>query len=298
MTWSEEIWTADIEDVNGIDGQGWVTTDTGLGSPMANPSGDSRGNIIIGEVTTDDGIIVVGIHYEGADRAQIDGLAYQAVVAPAPVAHWPMDEGEGTVVADVVGGNDGTMVGLDPATAWIEGALGGAVSFDGIDGHNIAILDSAELDFGDVDFSISLMVRYPSVPTTEHRLICKGSFSSPNTGSRYDLYLKGSELRFEIDNGPANVKSSLKVANEPFVTGEWVHVVAVRDSVNDELLLYADGILQGSAAETSGDISSGEDMRIGASTNDDSTMMGDIDDVRIFNVALTDADIAAIASLY
>ena len=216
---------------------------------------------------------------------------------PAMVAHWPMDDGAGTVVTDVVGGNDGTMVGLDPAAAWIaDGALDGAVSFDGIDGHNIVVPDSNELDFGDEDFSISLMVRYPSIPTTEHRLVSKGTFGSPGTGSRYELYIKGSELRFEIDNGPANAKSSLKVANAPLVTGEWIHVVAIRDAVNDLMLVYADGVLLGTAADTSGDISNGEGMRIGASTNDDSTMTGDIDDVRIFDVALTEDEIAAIAS--
>jgi len=221
-----------------------------------------------------------------------NAINYMLAPTPPMVAHWPMDDGAGTVVTDVVGGNDGTLVGLDPNTVWIaDGALDGAVSFDGIDGNNIAILDSAELDFGDEDFTISLMVRYPIIPTTQQRLISKGTFGAPGTGSRYDLYIKGSDLRFEIDNGPANVKSSLKVANEPLVTGEWVHVVAVRDAANDLLSLYADGILQGSAAETSGDISNGEGMRIGASTNDDSTLTGDIDDVRIFPTALSKGEI-------
>ena len=220
--------------------------------------------------------------------------AINYMVAPIPpmVAHWPMDDGAGTLVADVVGGNDGTLVGLDPNTAWIaDGALDGAVSFDGIDGNNIAILDSAELDFGDEDFTISLMIRYPIIPTTQQRLVSKGTFGAPGTGSRYDLYIKGSELRFEIDNGPANVKSSLKVDNAPFVTGEWVHVVAVRDAANDLLSLYADGVLQGTGTDNSGDISNGEGMRIGASTNDDSTLTGDIDDVRIFPTALSKGEI-------
>jgi len=209
------------------------------------------------------------------------------------VAHWPMDDGADTVVTDVVGGNDGTMVGN---VAWIaDGAMGGAVSFDGIDPNaHILVPHAAELDFGDVDFSISLWVRYPVEPTTEHRWIMKGSHGSPYTGSRYEVFIKGSNVRFAIDNGPANVKTRVQVDRAPFVTGEWVHAVAVRDAANDVMSLYADGVLLGSTTEeTSGDISNGEELRIGnATVNAGSTMTGDIDDVRIFPTALTEAEIA------
>ena len=76
--------------------------------------------------------------------------AASVLAVPQVLAHWPMDEGEGTLVADVVGGNDGTMVGLDPAAAWIaDGALGGAVLFDNIDGHHIEVPHSDALDFGE-----------------------------------------------------------------------------------------------------------------------------------------------------
>ena len=79
VTWSEDITAANVEEAHGIDGQGWVTSDTDLGS-LTTPDGDSRGNVIIGQVTTDDGIIVVGIQKVGEDRGQFDGLAYKAVV--------------------------------------------------------------------------------------------------------------------------------------------------------------------------------------------------------------------------
>jgi len=221
-------------------------------------------------------------------------IAWLDPPAPEMVAHWPMDEGAGTVVADVVGGNDGTIVG---GVSWIEGILGGAVTFDDTDPNAaITIPHSEALDFGDVDFSISLMVRYPAVPADEeHQLIIKGSFGSPDSGSRYTLFNKNGEFRFEIDNGPDNVKSGIKIDNTPVITGEWVHVVLVRDSANDMLEMYIDGVLATSGADNSGDISSGEAMCIGNTTvGNDRTCEADIDDVRIYDAALTEDVIAAI----
>jgi len=220
------------------------------------------------------------------------------VEIPPMVAHWSMDDGAGTVVTDSAGSNDGEIVGN---VTWIaDGALDGAVSYDVTD-PNAAILvpHAAELDFGDVDFSISLMVRYPTVPgDAEHQLILKGSFGGDTeSGSRYVLFNKSGRYRFEIDNGPADVKSGgLSIDNTPVVTGEWVHVVVVRDSVNDLLSMYINGAVPegGTSTDVSGDISSGEDLYIGNSMRSGATSEADIDDVRIFDVALTEDEIAAI----
>jgi len=215
------------------------------------------------------------------------------VVLPQMVAHWPMDEGTGTVVADVVGGNNGTMVGLDPAAAWL---ADGGVRFDNIDGHHIEVPHSEALDFGDVNFSISMMVRYQTPPAETDRWIIKGTHGDPGTGSRYELFhTSGDTVRWTIDNGPANIKSRVEVSDAAFVTGDWVHVVAIRDAVNGQLSIYADGVLQGTGTDSSGDISSGEDMWIGESTDETETAMsGDIDDVRIFDNVLSEGEIVAL----
>jgi hypothetical protein len=147
------------------------------------------------------------------------------------------------------------------------------------------------LDFGDESFTISLMVRYDAHPGDTDRWIIKGTHGAPGTGSRYEIFqTSGDQLRFAIDNGPDNIKSSLRPegTNAAIITGDWVHVVAVRDAEIDLMSLYADGVLLGTLAEGSGDISSGEDMYIGESTDETETAMaGDMDDVRIINAALS-----------
>ena len=47
------------------------------------------------------------------------------------VLSWPFDEGSGTTTNDVIGDNDGTLVG----PTWVAGQVGGALSFDGSDDY-------------------------------------------------------------------------------------------------------------------------------------------------------------------
>ncbi|MCK9581268.1 MAG: DUF2341 domain-containing protein [Methanoregula sp.] len=63
-----------------------------------------------------------------------------AEASGGPVAYWSFDEGYGNTVADRIGGNDGALQ-LSPAgntatsSAWVNGQIGKAMSFDGIDDY-------------------------------------------------------------------------------------------------------------------------------------------------------------------
>jgi hypothetical protein len=98
----------------------------------------------------------------------------------------------------------------------------------------------------------------------------------------------GGTMRFTIDNGPENIKSKLEVQDSAVLTGEWVHVVAVRDAVHDSIKIYANAELQGWTVDKSGDISSHEPLWIGESTDEAATAMsGDMKDLRIYNYAMS-----------
>ena len=213
------------------------------------------------------------------------------------VAHWPMNDGAGTVFTDLAGGNNGAMVGLNPSVAWIDG---GGIQFDNIDGHHIEVPHADTFDFGNESFTISMLIRYQEPPVDTDRWIIKGTHGSPGTGSRYELFhTAGGTVRFSIDNGPADVKSRVEVSNSAFITGDWVHVVAVRDTSTGMLSIYANAMLQGSAEDLSGDISSGEPLWIGESTDETGTAMsGDISDVRLYNYALGETSIDTLFQSY
>jgi len=227
------------------------------------------------------------------DTVFLNAVEYMLPPEALPmVAHWPMDEGAGTVVADVVGGNDGEIVGN---VTWI---ADGGVSFDGTVGNHVAVPHAEAIEFGDEDFTVSLWIRYPigvdPLGRTE-KFIVKGTNAAPGTGSRYEIFIDNSgDIRFTIDNGPDNKKSRVEQPAAPVLTGEWAHVVAVRDAANDLMSLYIDGVLLGTATDSSGDISNGEPMFIGEAPYGGDSMSGDIKDVRIFNAALTEDQIGEI----
>ncbi len=266
--------------------EAWGINDGNMPDEFSLDLSDFAGQEVIIEVVD---AAAGGYGWIAVDEIQITNAT---LVLPEMVAHWPMDEGAGTVAADVVGGNDGTLVG---GVSWL---AEGGVSFDNIDGSHIEVPHADVLDFGDVDFSISMLIRYPTELVgigAADRWIIKGTHGDPGTGNRYEVFhTSGSTVRFTIDNDTVG-KTKLEVDDTAIVTGEWVHVVAVRDAANDLISLYADGVLLGSTEDVSGDISSGEDMWIGESTDEtDTAMSGDMADIRIYGAALTEDEIASI----
>ena len=66
--------------------------------------------------------------------------------APKLIARWPLDEGSGDVVKDVVGGNDGKFV--DGKLDWVEAKFGKGLEFTGKDIH-VAVKKSPDLESAD-----------------------------------------------------------------------------------------------------------------------------------------------------
>jgi len=236
-------------------------------------------------------------------RASADANLNKAKQLPPMTAHFPLDEGKGIVVTDVIGGLNGTLINVDPATAWISGKLGGALHLDGAN-DRIFIPHNPAFDFSEESFSVSFLLRWPKdfSPSSEH-IICKGDYSAgaPNqTGKRWELYIANHEnMTFVIDDD--DVASRLKVRIDPFITGDWVHVVMVRDTEQKQLKLYADGVLlksiepgnfSSNGIDRTGNISNPQRLTIGDAYLCDNPTEGGLDDLRIFRLALTDEQIA------
>ena len=242
-----------------------------------------------------------------------------AVEAPEMEAHWPLDDGAGTTAVDVVGGNDGTLMG-GLESGWIGvSMLGGALGFDPDNDDQtfdnqgyIEVPHSADIDFGDEDFSISLLIRQAvSQPNpdpmgfNENRYFSKGSFSGAlggGGGVRYEMFNRDGVIRFTVDDNITKTEAMVD-PDTSIVTGDWVHVVCVRDAVEDELRVYADGELVGSTFDGTGSVSNPHPLWIGTNRSDDRPAgvgfyNGDLDDLRLFRKALTVAEIEAIGDLY
>jgi len=207
------------------------------------------------------------------------------------VAYWNFEENSGTTVADSSGlGHSGTFQNMD-ATAWTTGVAGYGLGFDGTD-DQILIPHQDDLNFADEDFTLSFWIVQFNHENSG-RYIVKGSWNAPKSGKRYEVFHHSSgEVRFSIDDD--SVKSRVQLPDDEFVTGNWVHVVAVRDTANDELRLYANGELKGSAVDETGDISQDEEMFIGGTVDENSFFDGFMDEVAIYNRVLSEEEILAL----
>ncbi|MBN1867104.1 glycoside hydrolase family 88 protein [Candidatus Sumerlaeota bacterium] len=216
-----------------------------------------------------------------------------AQAAPGPSGWWKFDESSGTTAADSSGNaNDGTLYNMTDG-AWISGKHGGAIELDGSDDY-VRVAHDAAIDFGDEDLTVCFWLKQSSA-SAETQYLVKGTQDSagdPGSGKRYQIYYKDGEVRFAIDDDSS--KSQINVAMAHFVTGDWVHVAAVRDTTANEMRLYTDGELRGTTADLTGSISQTEDLYIGRLAGGGACLGAAIDDLRIYPAALTGPEIQSL----
>ena len=94
------------------------------------------------------------------------------------------------------------------------------------------------------------------------------------------------ELRSEESNA-FNASGSSNVMD-----GQWHHIVGGINRATGTSFIYADGVLEGTNGSASGNIRTATELRIGVSGNEN--LQGEIDDVRIYNKALSGEEIEAL----
>ena len=200
----------------------------------------------------------------------------------ALVGHWKLDETSGTVAADSSQyGNDGTVSGTNFSLSSAEGIVDNAfTSFDISD--LITVSDNPAINPRQ-EITVSAWVR--SRTTNRQRLIEKWDGSND-----YMLWIEGTAngsttARFEVgtSSGSSFATGSIPVGNE----NEWFHLTGTYDGSN--VRIYVNATLDGSNSRT-GTLNDGSnDLIIGNGIG--GSFNGDIDDVRIYNKALTAAEI-------
>ena len=218
------------------------------------------------------------------------------IIDSSVVGYWPLDGGE---AVDSSGNtNDGALSEPGPVPAdSVFGDIAGAMEFGG-DGDVVIVSHDPAIDFGDEDFTVS--VWFKTDETFQNYLISKnyGPTSRFWGISVYGVFPGGDP---EITDGVAGVihdGTSTTVVQTPNIEvtdNQWHHVALVRNTRDVRLLIFLDGILAGSVPDASGSLANTADLWIGGLHNpgDYRYFDGDIDDVLIFNRALTPTEIAA-----
>jgi glucose/arabinose dehydrogenase/chitodextrinase len=204
--------------------------------------------------------------------------------APGLVASYGFDEGAGTAATDSTGNsNHGTING----PTWTIGRFGQALSFDGTN-DRVTVPDSSTLDLTN-GMTLEAWVK-PTVTGTAWKTVL---FKHRNNNATNMVYVLYGNRNTSVPNAEITVGTSVKAANGPSGSGlplnVWSHLAATFD--NATLRLYVNGTQIASLATAGPIATSTGDLWIGANNIWSEWFSGAIDEVRVYNRALTATEI-------
>jgi len=218
---------------------------------------------------------------------------------PDLVGWWKLDEGSGTIAADSSGnGMDGTLVS-DPV--WRQdGVHNGCLFFDGAQSH-VRVPNQDSLNPGDGSFTFAFWANVETAPGTQGTTNWDLAVNKRDAGS-VGYYIgadrnQGSAdqtgYRFMLGDTGATRRDT------PFVIaplGEWVFVAAVLDRDGNEHRISVDGgQTWATATPPPGPVTPAHDLGIGWDIGlNNYWFHGRIDDVRLYNWALSAQELAIV----
>ena len=248
--------------------------------PENGPAYDLSGNCIVNLVD----VKIMGSEWLKSDKAL-------AVSAPptGPVGHW---EFEGN--ADDSSGNNynGTAEG---SYSWVSGKIGSsAIEFTG---GKVLVPDDGKTPLLNpaTEVSVTAWVKYSEAPEEyTARVVVKGN--DENDSENYGLHVNDrDEASFFIrDSNHINYDHS---SDEILPHDEWVHIAGVFDG--NDVKVYINGDMDSSedASESTGMLLQDPNgLAIGDAVDVDREFPGAVDDARVYNYALTDAEVAYIGT--
>lgn len=211
---------------------------------------------------------------------------FTSLVPDGLIAYWPCDEGAGTVAVDPVGGNDGALMG---GPIWGPGVHGKSLAFDGVDDH-IAIPDLYLAG----DFTVAAWVRLRGV--LDHSQVLLGKEDSANvnfSNARPTLY-SGRSGPAPDGSGSADRPWDPVFGVTRIQPDTWTHMAITRRGGG--LALYLGG--KADAIGTWNDPFPinriGRGLQLIGFQRRTGYLQGNIDEVRIYDRALTAAEMAAL----
>ena len=201
------------------------------------------------------------------------------------VGHWSLDEGTGSVANDRSGnGNHGTVNGA----TWVDGRHGMALSFNGVDDYvEMPVVDGLEAMS---NMTAAAWINYTDAGDGWLGIMANGQQGGP--WETYGLFVNrgGTFLYATVFLDGAHVTQ--QTASGAIGPDTWHHVCSTWDGSN--VRIYVDGNLELEQARTGALTPTGRALRIGHRIGSSHYFTGIIDDVAVFDHALTEAEIRGI----
>lgn len=221
-------------------------------------------------------------------------FTYAQEAANELVGYWSFDETSGVLVEDDSKYDNHGEVKETTAHEWVEGVMNNAINLSAASlNTHIRVPHADQIAFNDHSFSISFWMNLPELVDRQAYIFHKGTFRTRSTSHWYGLDIKEDEMRFSVDDNVT--KSVVRTPNAEFITGEWVHVVVMRNKESGTLRIYRNGELEVEAADnTKEGIAKAEPLAIGNSTDYNMPYKGMLDEFKMFNYSLSQEEITAL----
>ncbi len=221
------------------------------------------------------------------------------IAARSPVAYYKLDEASGTTAADSSGnGNDGAYSGgvtLDqPPLAWSE-AVSQAVALDGTDGQ-VRVPVATALS-GASGFAVSCEIKFPD-PLVAGWPMELESEAGVN-GACLRLVSASGDLRGYVKVSSAHDTPAITSPTGTIRPGATHHIVLTRDNASSTTSLFVDGVLVASNDDGytgNNSFTGDDDMVFGSRVSGTDPIEITVDDIAVFDAALTSADAHALAA--
>ena len=206
---------------------------------------------------------------------------------PDLIGWWTFEEGEGITAVDQSGyGGHGAIVG---GPQRVDGYYGQALDFTA-NGQYVNCGTTAGQEITN-DFTLAAWARLAPDTAGNYGGVA-GKLTNGNSYKGFALVRHSTNVyRLWVGDGTTDLAKSGVSSDDLYMDTEWHHVAGVREGQINSL--YVDGVKQAATSETDL-VASPEWFHIGRqySHMDDRYFRGTIDDVRLYNKALTEAELA------
>ncbi len=238
--------------------------------------------------------------FDGAARHKGDVWSFTTmpdipVTDPNMVAWYKFEIGEGTRIIDFSGhNNNGTITGTVP---WVDSLFNLGLEFTGDNGGYVT-LPAGTIGLTNRKGSVAMWINTHQTDDEGMIWYACDATGGDGFGGEDEIHVNmdddsGGQIRLFMEgNDGGSGDASVNVGWS--YNDQWIHVAATWDPT-DGLKLYINGVLAGSAAHGNvGNLKSYVSMRLGHANSGDRKYDGLLDDVRLFNYAISATKVAEI----
>jgi len=201
-------------------------------------------------------------------------------------SYWNLDETSGSVAHDTSSnGYDGTLVNMDDSD-WVPGKTGNGLDFDGV--NDYVVIDSVCTAMAGGDVTVSAWMKAGALNPSMQFMI---GINASNGDNRLLLGTKANSDVLTLFDGAFHDTTATVIDNT------WHHIAYVLEDGSDKITIYVDGSDVLSFTSTAS-IAADDLFSLGqkyTETTPNYFYSGQLDEVRVYKWALSEAEIAILA---